>query len=47
VLFVAEKLDTDIGLQQRSHIEVYSTILEPGIFNLLHMHVDDVNELVR
>lgn len=46
VLFVGEKLDADTGFQQRSLIEVYSTVLEPGVFNLLHMHVDDVNESI-
>jgi hypothetical protein len=47
VLFVAEKLAIDTGFQQRSLIEVYSTILESGVFNLLHMHVDDINEVVK
>ena len=43
VQFIAEKIDADSGFQQRSIVELYSTILEDGVYNLLHAHVEDMN----
>lgn len=46
VLFTGEKIDEESGLQLGSTIEIYSSVLEPGVFNLLHMHINDTNASV-
>ena len=46
VLFTAEEIDPDSGFQQRSLVELYSNITEPGVYNLLHIHVEDTSDSV-
>jgi len=46
VLFTAEKIDTESGFQQHSTVEIYTNIVEEGVYNLLHMHVEDTSDLV-
>ncbi len=43
VLFTQEKIDPESGLQHGSVIEIFSSVLEPGVFNLLHMHIEDTS----
>ena len=46
VLFAGECIDADSGFQQRSLVELYSTVNEIGVFNLLHIHVEDTSNSV-
>lgn len=45
-MFTSERIDEQSGLQLGSVIDIYSSVVEPGIFNLLHMHIDDTNSSV-
>lgn len=44
VRFEAVQVDTDCGFVASSVVELYTTSLSPGIFNIIHMHVDDISE---
>ncbi len=46
VLFTQENIDLESGLTQGTVIEIYSTIVEEGVYNLLHMHMDDTSQTV-
>jgi hypothetical protein len=46
VLFTGEKIDEESGLQLGSTIDIYSSVLEQGVFNLIHMHINDTNTSV-
>jgi hypothetical protein len=46
VQFTAEKVDSDSGFQQGSLVKLYSNITEPGVYNLLHIHVEDTSDSV-
>ena len=44
VRFEAVKVDTDCGFVTSSIVELYTSNLSPGIFNIVHIHVDDMSE---
>jgi len=46
VLFTSEKIDEESGLQFGSTIDIYSSVPEQGVFNLVHMHINDTNASV-
>ncbi len=46
VLFSQEQLDAESGFQQRSLVELYTTVVEEGVYNILHMHVEDTSDAV-
>jgi len=44
VRFLAVQVDTDCGFVTSSVVELYTACLAPGVFNIVHMHVDDISE---
>ena len=46
VKYKAIKRDEECGYVEGSVMNLWSTILEPGVFNLLHAHIDDLSEEV-
>lgn len=47
VQFKQEEVDAGSGLLHHTVVDLYSTITEENIYNLLHMHIQDTSDTVR